>query len=89
MARSPSPSDLTPRKRDVLRVIREFTAAYGYPPSIRQAGRAMDLRSASTIYRHIERLERRGYIRRPIPRILLLTPLGMDALDAEIAPVVA
>lgn len=36
----------------------------GYSPTIREIGEAVGLKSSSTTYGHIERLEKRGFIRR-------------------------
>src|SRR5699024_1798922 len=36
----------------------------GYPPSVREIAKAVDLASSSTVHEHLERLENKGYIRR-------------------------
>lgn len=36
----------------------------GYPPSVREIAKAVDLASSSTVHGHLERLENKGYIRR-------------------------
>lgn len=47
----------------------------GYPPSIREIGKAIGLTSSSTVHSHLAALERKGYIRRDPtkPRALEVT----------------
>ncbi|MEI7884262.1 MAG: transcriptional repressor LexA [Clostridia bacterium] len=50
------------------RAIIEFMLAYknknGYPPSVREIGKAMGLSSTSSIHRHLKLLEEQGYLKR-------------------------
>jgi len=55
---------LTARQEQVLRFIREFTRANGYPPTVREIGSQLELSSPSTVHVHLGNLERLGYIRR-------------------------
>src|SRR5690606_29410253 len=50
--------------REILEVIRRESAKRGYPPSVREIGEALGLRSPSTVHGHLVRLARKGYIRR-------------------------
>jgi repressor LexA len=54
----------TERQQHILEVIRAFTAAHGYPPSVREIGELVGLSSSSTIHAHLKALERRGLISR-------------------------
>lgn len=56
--------DLSPRQRQILSLIRKQIQERGYPPSVRELGEAVGLRSSSTVHAHLTRLEERGYIRR-------------------------
>ncbi|GEA15323.1 MAG: repressor LexA [Moorella sp. (in: firmicutes)] len=70
-------SDLTPRQEMVLNYIRHFIEVHGYPPTVRDICRATGLRSSSTVHGHLNRLEKKGYIRRDPTRsraIEILTP---------------
>ncbi|KYH31117.1 LexA repressor [Moorella mulderi DSM 14980] len=57
-------SDLTPRQEMVLNYIRHFIDVHGYPPTVRDICQATGLRSSSTVHGHLNRLEKKGYIRR-------------------------
>jgi repressor LexA len=91
---------VTEKQLRILDVIREFTAAHGYPPSVREIGEAVGLSSSSTVQSHLKTLERRGLLwRDPTkPRALVprehagsktatLPPSG-DAPDIVLIPVV-
>ncbi|MGI6567261.1 MAG: transcriptional repressor LexA [Firmicutes bacterium] len=56
--------ELTERQREVLEFIKEQVREKGYPPSVREIGDAVGLRSSSTVHGHLRRLESKGYIRR-------------------------
>ncbi|MFB7673149.1 transcriptional repressor LexA [Kitasatospora purpeofusca] len=53
---------LTARQAAVLSAIRELTAELGYPPSIREIGGAVGLRSTSSVVHQLRALERAGHI---------------------------
>nr|WP_076387965.1 transcriptional repressor LexA [Vaginimicrobium propionicum] len=55
---------LTARQRLLLEVISESIEANGYPPSIREMGRAAGLASPSSVAHQLNVLEKLGYIRR-------------------------
>lgn len=56
--------DLTPRRRQVLEVVERAIRERGYPPSVREIGQALGLRSTSSVHFHLKALEQRGYIKR-------------------------
>ncbi|OIQ61676.1 LexA repressor [Moorella thermoacetica] len=69
--------DLSPQLAMVLNYIRHFIDINGYPPSIRDICKATGLRSSSTVYNYLNKLEEKGYIRRDPSRsraIEILTP---------------
>lgn len=55
---------LTDRQRLVLGVIRDYIAAHGYPPTLRDIGRILAIRSPNGVLTHIKALEKKGFIRR-------------------------
>jgi len=55
---------LTPRQRDLLWALARSIQRNGYPPSIRELGSVLGMRSTATVYNHLHQLERKGYIRR-------------------------
>lgn len=58
------PAGLTPRQRKVLEVIRDWVERFGYPPSVREIGDAVGLKSSSSVHHQLRALERKGYLRR-------------------------
>ena len=56
--------ELTRRQQEVLTGIRLIFAETGYPPTVRELGNRLGLRSSCTVQRHLEALERKGFIRR-------------------------
>jgi len=55
---------LTGRQTEVLKGIHDITGEKGYPPTVREIGERLGLRSTCTVQRHLEALERKGYIKR-------------------------
>ncbi len=55
---------LTTKQKEVLDYIKKFQATNKYPPSVRQIGRDMGLKSPATIHVHINNLIEKGYLRR-------------------------
>jgi len=55
---------LTARQRRILEVIRGSVEDRGYPPSVREIGEAVGLRSPSSVHSQLATLERGGYLRR-------------------------
>mgnify|MGYP000999968740 FL=1 len=64
------------RQEQILAYIKSETEAQGYPPSVREIGRAVGLKSTSTVHGHLSQLERKGYIRRDSskPRAIEVLP---------------
>ena len=52
------------RQQQILDYIKQETETQGYPPSVREIGRAVGLKSTSTVHGHLSQLEKKGYIRR-------------------------
>ncbi|MFQ5841614.1 MAG: transcriptional repressor LexA [Thermodesulfobacteriota bacterium] len=55
--------NLTPRQREVLDFVKEFTLESGYPPSVREIGRHFGIYPRAA-FDHLKALERKGYLRR-------------------------
>ena len=55
---------LPERQQRILVVIRDWVTRYGYPPSSRQIGDAVGLRSSSSVSKHLASLEEKGFLRR-------------------------
>ncbi|MDQ0285745.1 repressor LexA [Desulfofundulus luciae] len=55
---------LTPREKIILEVIKENIRTKGYPPSVREIGQIVGLKSSSTVHNYLKRLEHKGLLRR-------------------------
>jgi repressor LexA len=56
--------DLTKRQKEIFDFIRRYAARYGYPPTVREIGKAVGLHSSSTVHAHLANLEKVGLLRR-------------------------
>src|SRR5947209_1537778 len=56
--------DLTKRQQEIFDFIKRYSASYGYPPTVRDIGKAVGLASSSTVHAHLSNLERIGLLRR-------------------------
>ncbi len=55
---------LTEQQECVLSYIKKVILDRGYPPTVREIGQAIGLTSSSSVQSHLDRLEKKGYIRR-------------------------
>jgi repressor LexA len=64
------------REQQVLQFVRAGVARHGYPPSIREIGDAVGLRSTSSVAYHLNALQKKGYLHRDPgrPRTVELLP---------------
>jgi repressor LexA len=56
--------DLTKRQKEIFEFIRRYAGKYGYPPTVREIGKAVGLHSSSTVHAHLANLEKSGLLRR-------------------------
>lgn len=56
--------ELTDRQREILAFILKETENRGFPPTIREIGEEMDIRSTNGVNDHLKALERKGYLNR-------------------------
>ena len=68
--------DLTKRQREIFEFIRKYSAKYGYPPTVRDIGKAVGLASSSTVHAHLSNLEKIGLLRRDPSK-----PRAIELLD--------
>ena len=54
--------NLTRRQQEIYDFILAFTSEHGYPPSVREIGTAVGLKSPSTVHFHMKGLEEAGLI---------------------------
>jgi repressor LexA len=80
---------VTDRQRAILDYLRGFVDEHGYPPTVREIGEAVGLRSPSTVHAHLAQLERAGLLRRDPtkPRAIELTDRRRESARAAPADV--
>ena len=72
--------DLTKRQQEIFDFIKRYSAANGYPPTVRDIGKAVGLASSSTVHAHLANLERIGLLRRDPTK-----PRAIELLDRAAA----
>lgn len=55
---------LTKRQKEIFDFIKKYGSKYGYPPTVREIGKAVGLTSSSTVHAHLANLEKYGVLRR-------------------------
>jgi repressor LexA len=56
--------DLTNRQREIFDFISRYLSSHGYPPTVREIGKAVGLHSSSTVHAHLSKLESLGVLKR-------------------------
>ncbi len=71
--------DLTKRQQEIFEFIKKYSAAHGYPPTVRDIGKAVGLASSSTVHAHLANLEKAGLLRRDPTK-----PRALELLDRAV-----
>jgi repressor LexA len=74
--------DLTKRQQEIFDFIKRYSAKYGYPPTVRDIGKAVGLASSSTVHAHLGNLEKLGLLRRDPSK-----PRAIELLDRAVGQV--
>lgn len=53
---------LTPKQQVILKLVREFLAEHGYPPTVRELCRLAGLKSPDTVQFHLDNLRSKGFL---------------------------
>lgn len=69
---------LTRRQQQILDYITASIQDRGYPPTIREIGREMGIRSTNGVNDHLKALERKGFLRRDDLKSRAMRPVNMD-----------
>jgi repressor LexA len=72
--------DLTKRQQEIFDFIKRYSALNGYPPTVRDIGKAVGLASSSTVHAHLANLEKIGLLRRDPTK-----PRAIELLDRAAA----
>lgn len=77
--------NLSTKQLNVLEYIYQTVQTQGYPPTVREIGKAIGLSSTSTVHGHIDRLQKNGYLEKDPtkPRALEITAQGLAALGIQ------
>ena len=82
MARKRDPLELNKREKDILKFIETELNENGYPPSVREIGKAVGLKSTATVHSYLGRLEDGGSSRRAWIEIIHITVMEGKELVA-------
>src|SRR3982075_2542902 len=74
--------NLTKRQQEIFDFIKRYSSRHGYPPTVRDIGKAVGLASSSTVHAHLANLERIGLLRRDPSK-----PRAIELLDRAAAGV--
>lgn len=77
---------LTERQREILDFIQARIEEQGYPPTIREIGEVMGIRSTNGVNDHLKALERKGYLKREGLKSRALRPVSETSTRAAALP---
>ena len=75
-----SNGNLSAKQQEILECIKSVTLSRGYPPTVREIGEAVNLKSSASVHAHLATLEKNGYIRRDPSK-----PRAIEIVDDEFA----
>src|SRR5215211_5765504 len=55
---------LTKRQQEIFDFVKRYVGDHGYPPTVRDIGKAIGLTSSSTVHAHLANLEKLGLLKR-------------------------
>jgi len=78
------------KQTEIYEFLKTYTENKGYPPSVREIGEAVALKSTSTVHGHLKRLEKKGMIKRnpSKPRALEIAELSTPKQEMINIPIV-
>ncbi len=74
---------LTERQRQILDFITKRIQDQGYPPTIREIGEEMGIKSTNGVNDHLKALERKGYLKREGLKSRALRPVHMPEAEPQ------
>lgn len=75
-----SKGNISAKQTEILEYIKEVTLSRGYPPTVREIGEAVGLKSSASVHAHLATLEKNGYIRRDPSK-----PRAIEIVDDDFA----
>jgi repressor LexA len=76
--------NLTKRQQEIFDFVKKYVGEHGYPPTVRDIGKAIGLTSSSTVHAHLANLEKLGMLRRDPTK-----PRAIEVLKDKARDVVA
>src|SRR6188472_2892706 len=77
--------NLTRRQQEIFDFVKRYVGDHGYPPTVRDIGKAIGLTSSSTVHAHLANLEKLGLLRRDPTKPRAIEVL-VDKARAAVAP---
>ena len=77
--------NLTKRQQEIFDFVKRYAGEHGYPPTVRDIGKAIGLTSSSTVHAHLANLEKVGLLRRDPSKPRALEVL-VDKAKEVVAP---
>ena len=74
---------LTRRQTDVLNYVKSYIVSHGYPPTVREIGKALNISSPATIHAHLANLEAKGFIKKDGSKNRAIELLVKNEFDKE------
>jgi len=80
---------LTQKQEEIYNVIKDSILSKGYPPSVREIGELVGLKSTSSVHAHLNTLEKKGFIRKDPtkPRTIEITDDTFNLTRREVVNV--
>jgi repressor LexA len=75
--------NLTKRQQEIFDFIKRYSESNGYPPTVRDIGKAVGLASSSTVHAHLANLEKLGLLRRDPTKPRAMELLGRAAASVQ------
>jgi repressor LexA len=77
--------NLTKRQQEIFDYVKRYRGEHGYPPTVRDIGKAIGLTSSSTVHAHLANLEKLGVLRRDPTKPRAIEVL-VDKAKAAVVP---
>jgi repressor LexA len=77
--------NLTKRQQEIFDFVKRYAGEHGYPPTVRDIGKAIGLTSSSTVHAHLANLEKLGVLKRDPTKPRAIEVL-VDKAKAAVAP---
>ena len=71
---------ISAKQQQILDYISSYSLEHGYPPSVREIGAEMGLRSPSTVHAHLKKLQEAGYLEPNEHKSRALTPVMSSSM---------